>query len=85
MPVKLTQQSNTNAQLPYEPYGGGTSGSHPADRNHRYFRSGAGRKGPGTGKISQGRTFGPARCKRGGIDTDPWDRHSESSEIKMHR
>ena len=59
MPVKLTQQSNTNAQLPYERF----------------------------------QQFGPENlteaellaCKRGGIDTDPWDRHSESSEIKMHR
>ena len=85
MPVKLTQQSNTNAQLPYERFQQfGPENLTEAELLAVILRTGT--KDTSAVELAEKvRTFGPARCKRGGIDTDPWDRHSESSEIKMHR
>ena len=89
MPVKLTQQSNTNAQLPYERFQQfGPENLTEAELLAVILRTGTkdtsavelAEKGPGTGKNIPGKDFWAARCKRGGIDTDPWDRHSESSE-----
>ena len=90
MPVKLTQQSNTNAQLPYERFQQfGPENLTEAELLAVILRTGT--KDTSAVELAE-KVLALAKYPRegllglrGGIDTDPWDRHSESSEIKMHR